>query len=1158
MKPNSGPVWTFILAAVVFVGVRGAAQEKPAASAPKPEPAKPAAEPAKPEPPPRPACLQVEPAKFLLQGKWASQTLAVIGRCADGTVRDLTAQAEFKSANPQIAGVTQQGIVRPVGDGQTKIAILVKSGEGTVTSEVEVTVHQAKNDAAYFARDVMPLIAKLGCGQTQCHGSRAGKGGFRLSMFGADPEYDYDALTRAARARRLNKLEPAKSLFLVKATGGASHGGGQRLQPGSPEYDLLVSWAAQGALWGDQQPPLVSVKLVPEHRVLPKGETQQLLATAVFSDGTQRDVTRLACWRSLDAKVASVDPAGRLKADGFGESVVIATYLRHSGIGRVIVPQPLPMPFPKIPPNNKIDELVFAKLEKLGIPPSEVCPDEVFLRRVYLDAIGALPTPEEVRAFLADADPQKRSKLIDRLLEREEFVDFWALKWGDLLKIKSEYPVRVWPRAVQTYYRWVRDSITQNKAYDQLARELLTSSGSNFRVGPANFFRAVARKDPQSFGEAAALALMGVRINCARCHGHPQENWNLEDNLGLGAFFSKVSFKATQEWKEEIVYSNPYGTLYHPQTRQPVKPKFLGGEVVELPADQDPRAKFAEWLTAPGNPWFARSLANRIWFWLLGRGIVHEPDDLRWTNPPSNPELLDYLAQELVSHKYDPKHLFRLILNSKTYQLSSRPNPWNQADTTQFSHYYLKRLGAEQLLDAIFQVTETHDTFASWIPVPPTILPREYKAVQIFDGDIRSPFLQLFGRSPRDTGYECERSLDSSVRQSLHLVNSDHLEGKVAGSPRIQRLLQANKPDPEVIEELYLAALGRPPRADEKQKILDFMSGAGNRVPPQLEVDKKAADEALAKVQAQLQQASAAYEAAEKAAKEAEAAAAGALGAANQAAAVQTEAEKAALARRQEATEANKKVDGLVQTQQKPAEARLAGLAQALAAAAAAKAAADKALADASGAVVPAQQAYEAAEKAAQEAAARAKAVSEDASKPAEEKQKASDEAAARRRAADEAKSALARAQQNHEQAQTGAKAAAEKLAQVEAEKKGAEEALAKIAAEVSAATRAHQSAQKAAEEADKAAAEAKAAAESARAAQAGAAAAAAEKRKLAEQARATRDKVASDEKAAALKAAEAGKRLAEAAAALKPPRHQALQDLLWALLNTKEFMFNH
>jgi hypothetical protein len=414
-------------------------------------------------------------------------------------------------------------------------------------------------------------------------------------------------------------------------------------------------------------------------------------------------------------------------------------------------------------------------------------------------------------------------------MESDDYADCWALKWGDLLRIKSEFPVRIWPKAAHTYYRWVRQSLADNKPYDQFVRELVTASGSNFRCGNVNFLRANPVKDPQTIAESAALIFMGVRLGCARCHGHPTESWSLEDNLAMAAFFGKVAFKPTQEWKEEIVYVNRKAAFRSPQSKEIVKPKYLDGETLEVPEQDDPREKFADWLIRPENPYFVKNIVNRVWFWFLGRGIVHEPDDLRPTNPPSNPELLAMLEKDFVAHKYDLKHLFRLVLNSKTYQLSSRPNEWNKDDAVHFSHFYLRRLSAEQLLDAIGQVTETSEPFASPIPEPYTRLPAGYRAVQLYDGDISAPFLELFGRPPRDTPYECDRNLHTSMRQALHMLNSDHVQNRINSSPRLQRWFQEKKTDEQIVDELYFVALCRPPKAEEKGKFLEFFGKAKNQ-----------------------------------------------------------------------------------------------------------------------------------------------------------------------------------------------------------------------------------------------------------------------------------------------------------------------------------------
>ena len=631
----------------------------------------------------------------MLSGKWASHSLLVTAQLPDGSQKNCSTAVEFVSSNPAVVTVSPEGIVRPVADGTAPVRVTTKLGEASVTAEVAVTVKEAANESATFLHDVMPLLSKRGCNTAQCHGSPSGKGGFKVSLFGADPGADYDALTRAHVGRRINRVEPIKSLMLLKSTNATAHSGGAAIAAGSTEHAMLSAWIAQGVPRGsDELHRPISVRVWPKDRILTKGDRQPLLVTASYGDGSERDVTPLASFISADPAVAVVDPQGAVKAEGFGESVLSVTFMRRSDTLRVRVPQPLPAPFAKPQPNNRIDELVFQKLEQLGFPPSELCADEVFIRRVSLDVTGRLPKADEVRAFLADPDPEKRVKTIDRLLQSDAYADYWALKWGDLLRIKSEYPVRLWPRGVQTYYHWLRESIATNKPYDQFVREMITANGSNFQVGAANYYRAVQKREPQTYAEATSVLFLGVRLECARCHGHPVEDWNPDDCVGMAAFFSKVAIKATQEWKEEVVFANPHGGVYHPQRKDYVDPKFFGGDLLSLPRDQDPRPKLAEWLTSPQNPLFAKVMANRVWYWLLGRGIVHEPDDFRSTNPPSNPELLDFLTQEFVSHQFDVKHLFRLILNSKTYQLSSKPNEFSRNDRKHFSHYRPRRMGA--------------------------------------------------------------------------------------------------------------------------------------------------------------------------------------------------------------------------------------------------------------------------------------------------------------------------------------------------------------------------------------------------------------------------------------------------------------------------------
>jgi len=730
-----------------------------------------------------------------------------------------------------IAAVAVSALAVAAAGGARQAAVAQRPGEAPAAATAGATrgtptpAAAGKGKAVFFAADVMPLVDRLGCSTSACHGAAAGKGNLRLSLFGAYPEQDYAALTRAAPGRRVNTVEPRKSLLLLKVTGASPHAGGAAVQSGSPEHALLLSWITGGARWADAAAARpVAVEVEPAVVTLRTGESRQLRAHAVYSDGTRSDMTAGARYASSDPGVAEVTDSGRVTARGCGEAFLTVAALRRAAVVRVAVPQTAPDPFPEYPANNRIDELVVARLRELGIPPSPTCSDAEFLRRAFLDVVGILPTPDEARAFLADADPAKRARLVDRLLDRPEFADFWAHKWGDLLRIKSEYPSNLWPNAVQAYARWVRDSIAAEKPYDQFVRELLVSSGSNFRSPPANYYRALRKRDAQGYAEATALVFMGARLECARCHAHPTENWTLRDNLGMAAFFAQVKIKGTQEWKEEIVYVDPEAAARDPSTGDVLVPTPLGGQPIPVADGRDPREALAAWLTAPDNPWFARAVVNRVWYWLFGRGIVHEPDDIRPTNPPTNPELLAHLEKELVEHGYDLKHVYRLILASRTYQQSSEPNRWNARDVAHFARYPARRLGAEQLLDAIGQVTETSEEFSSRVPEPYTYLPDDFRAAQVDDGTITTPFLELFGRPPRDSAHEGDRSWQTSMRQALHMANSSHVGNRIARSPRLRRLLREAGSDDAIIEEVYLAALSRPPTDEERRAAAAYIA----------------------------------------------------------------------------------------------------------------------------------------------------------------------------------------------------------------------------------------------------------------------------------------------------------------------------------------------
>ncbi len=466
----------------------------------------------------------------------------------------------------------------------------------------------------------------------------------------------------------------------------------------------------------------------------------------------------------------------------------------------------------ELTPQNKIDDLVFARLRQLGIQPAKLCSDAVFLRRAYLDVIGTVPTPKEVLQFLKDTDPKKRSALIDNLLERPEFAEYWAMKWSDLLRVKAEFPINLWPNAAQAYDHWIRAALRENRPYDQFVHELLTGSGSNFRDAPVNFYRAMQSRDPQAIAQTVALTFLGVRA----------EKWPKDRLSDMSAFFSNIGYKETGEWKEEIVFFDPA----KPGATLPRVAKFPDGTQANLTADRDPREVFADWLVSPQNPWFARNIVNRTWSWLLGRGIVHEPDDIRPDNPPENPELLALLEKELIASKFDLKHIYRLILNSETYQLSSIPRTDSAEADKHFAYYPLRRLDAEVLIDALCQISQTNEKYSSAIPEPFTFIPDEQRSISLPDGSITSSFLEQFGRPSRDTGLESERNNRLSASQSLHLLNSSHIQQKIERSPRFNYLMQTAQDQKTLVATLYLLILSRYPTPEEF-KVVNTYSQAG-------------------------------------------------------------------------------------------------------------------------------------------------------------------------------------------------------------------------------------------------------------------------------------------------------------------------------------------
>jgi len=475
--------------------------------------------------------------------------------------------------------------------------------------------------------------------------------------------------------------------------------------------------------------------------------------------------------------------------------------------------------FPTETAESRIDELVLARQLETGFPPSVRCSDEVFLRRAYIDVIGTLPTVGEAREFFKTSGRIKRERLIDELLERDEFAVYLGLKWCDLLRVKAEFPSNLWPNAVQAYHRWVVDAFRSNMPYDQFARALLITSGSNFRDPPVNFYRPFQKRTPKNITETVALVFMGLRLENA--------GWSEEKLLGMEAFFAKVAYKKTAEWKEEIIYFDPTMKLIHPERGEPVVPVPPGGEPLKLSELDDPRLAFADWLIAPDNPWFAKAIVNRIWYQLMGRGIVHEVDDIRSGNPPWSPELLAFLEKELVGSGYNLKHIYRIILNSDTYQRSSAPTPENEGDEAGFSHYRVRRMDAEVLMDALCQITGTFEEYSSAIPEPFTFIPKKQRSIMLADGSIKSPFLEMFGRPGRDTSYESERNKEVSVFQALHMLNSSHIQDKIMKSPLLKQLLRSKRSPGQRVDELYLHILSRFPTGEEKEMVTEYLEQSG-------------------------------------------------------------------------------------------------------------------------------------------------------------------------------------------------------------------------------------------------------------------------------------------------------------------------------------------
>jgi len=767
---------------------------------------------------PRIESIEAFPPDVTLETAADFHRLIVLARFKDASTRDITRLAKLSLEKPGIAKLVDNQLL-PEADGQTQLIIQYRG----LTDEVPVTVKDAaKPRPISFQLDVMPVLTASGCNTGACHGSARGQDGFMLSLFGYDPKGDHQRMTTEFAGRRINLAVPESSLLITKSVGDVPHTGGKQFEKGTPFHKTLVEWIRAGAHYdADDVAQPTGITVQPPQAVL-KGERMQLPFTvrAAYSDGTDRDVTTLTSFSTSNDNSMTIEPhASVAVSKNRGEAFMLARFHTFTeGSQAIIIPHDLEYQQPKLPENNYIDRHVHAKLHKLRIIPSELCSDEIFLRRAFADIVGVLPPPERRAAFLADKSPDKREKLVDELIARKEFTEMWVMKWAELLQIRTfnQGGNRVSYKAALGYYDWLRERIGNNVPFNRIARDLLSARGGTFDNPATNFFQI--EQDVLKLTENVAQVFMGTRIQCAQCHNHPFDRWTMDDYYGFASFFAQVKRKPAEDPRERIVF-DAKGEVKHPVSKQNASPKFLGGEAPNLDGTTR-RQAVAEWLASPDNPWFARNFANITWAHFFGPGIVDPVDDVRVSNPPSNPELLDALAARFVEYDYDFRRLVRDICTSRTYQLSSRTNETNITDQTNFSHSLVRRLRAEVLLDCISQVTNTPNKFKG--------LPKGARAVQIADGNTSNYFLTTFGRATRATVCSCEVKLEPNLSQALHLLNGDTTHNRIRSGKVIPTLLEQHKEPAKVIDQLYLACLSRSPTEKELSALVKTVKEAGD------------------------------------------------------------------------------------------------------------------------------------------------------------------------------------------------------------------------------------------------------------------------------------------------------------------------------------------
>lgn len=761
--------------------------------------------------------LTIEPASITLDGSGSLVTPVITGEGAAEQLFDLTRQSTLESLSPAVFTVDAHGRLRGLDDGMGKLRISVA---GKV-EEVPVVVRNMHLPRQFhFDNDILPILSKFACNMSGCHGKAEGQNGFKLSVFGFDPRADHRALTQESRGRRINPVVPATSLLLTKASGGVPHGGGVRIARTSEEYRTLHDWIVAGMPYGSADAPrVVSVRVSPQERTLTMRGVQQLRVIARYTNGIEADVTHHARYQSNNEAVARVDESGFVTAGEVpGDVAIMAAYLGEVDIFRALVPRTEPLLAHTTPPVlNFIDEQIDSKLQKLRIAASPLCSDADYVRRVYLDLIGTLPTAAETREFLASQDPARRLKLVDALFQRPEFADYWALKWSDWLRVDRQ---ALGHDGAYRYYKWIHDSFASNLGLDQFAKELVAGQGLLSEHPAGHFFKVV--KDPGEMSSTLSQSLLGIRIDCAKCHHHPFDRWSQDDYYGMQAYFTGVRFKPTP--RGEMLLASAGGVSQNPRSGLKIFAHPLGTSNPEAPPTGDPRVSFATWLVAADNPFFARNIVNRTWAQLLGRGIVEPLDDVRLTNPPSHPELLSALSRDFIDHKFDFRHLLKTIVASRTYQLSAAVTPSNMSDEQNFSRAVLRRLDAEVLLDAICQTTRIPEKFDG--------VPAGSRAIQLWDSQVPHYFLGIFGRPVRNTPCDCERAGAPNVSQVLHVLNSPEIQAKLTHDAGYLAEL-ARRPDlgnTQLIEELYLTFFSRFPSDQERATAEKYLqTQAANR-----------------------------------------------------------------------------------------------------------------------------------------------------------------------------------------------------------------------------------------------------------------------------------------------------------------------------------------